>query len=172
MRWWVQAILWGYLLLWIPLNFQFILWSSTPSMVLCFCNTHCVNCCGLDLFRVPKEMTMLGATFDWRLWSWEWGCWSSVNKKWNGLMVKYRRLCYWRVFPSGLAVKNLSAMQKMRERWVWSWVLEGSLQEGMVTHFTMSGESHGKRSLAGYSPLGCKELDKTEVTDHAHTCYW
>ena len=27
--------------------------------------------------------------------------------------------------------------------------------------------SHGQRSLAGYSPWGCKELHKTEVTEHA-----
>ena len=27
------------------------------------------------------------------------------------------------------------------------------------------GESHGQRSLAGYSPEGCKELDRTEVTE-------
>ena len=26
------------------------------------------------------------------------------------------------------------------------------------------GESHGQRSLAGYSPWGCKELDTTEKT--------
>ena len=26
------------------------------------------------------------------------------------------------------------------------------------------GESHGQRSLAGYSPWGCKELDMTEAT--------
>ena len=26
------------------------------------------------------------------------------------------------------------------------------------------GESHGQRSLAGYSPSGCKELDTTEAT--------
>ena len=25
----------------------------------------------------------------------------------------------------------------------------------------LPGESHGQRSLAGYSPLGCKELDMT-----------
>ena len=25
-------------------------------------------------------------------------------------------------------------------------------------------ESHGQRSLVGYSPWGCKELDMTEVT--------
>ena len=28
----------------------------------------------------------------------------------------------------------------------------------------LPGKSHGQRSLAGYSPWGCKELDTTEVT--------
>ena len=28
----------------------------------------------------------------------------------------------------------------------------------------LSGEFHGQRSLAGYSPWGCKESDMTEVT--------
>ena len=30
------------------------------------------------------------------------------------------------------------------------------------------GESHGQRSLAGYSPWGHEELDTTEVTGDAH----
>ena len=30
-------------------------------------------------------------------------------------------------------------------------------------------ESHGQRSLVGYSPWGCKESDTTEATLHAHT---
>ena len=34
----------------------------------------------------------------------------------------------------------------------------------------LPGESHGQRILAGYSPLGCKESDMTEATEHAHTC--
>ena len=29
------------------------------------------------------------------------------------------------------------------------------------------GESHGLRSMAGYSPWGCKESDTTAVTEHA-----
>ena len=33
----------------------------------------------------------------------------------------------------------------------------------------MLGESHGQRNLVGYSPHGHKELDRTEVTEHAHT---
>ena len=28
----------------------------------------------------------------------------------------------------------------------------------------LPGEPHGQRSLAGYSPLGCKESDMTEAT--------
>ena len=31
----------------------------------------------------------------------------------------------------------------------------------------LPGESHGQRSLAGYSPLGRTELDTTEATEHA-----
>ena len=30
------------------------------------------------------------------------------------------------------------------------------------------GESHGQRSLASHGPWGLRELDKTEVTKHAH----
>ena len=42
-----------------------------------------------------------------------------------------------------------------------------SLEEGMATH-SMPGESHGQRSLEGYSPWGHKESDSTEATHH--TC--
>ena len=45
---------------------------------------------------------------------------------------------------------------------------EGPLEEGMATHSPvfLPGESHGQRSLAGYSPQGHKELDTTEATWH------
>ena len=33
----------------------------------------------------------------------------------------------------------------------------------------LPGESHGLRSLAGYSPQGRKESDTTKATQHAHT---
>ena len=40
-----------------------------------------------------------------------------------------------------------------------------SLEEEMAAHSSiLAGESHGQRSLAGYSPWSCKESDKTEVT--------
>ena len=58
------------------------------------------------------------------------------------------------------AVKNLPAMQ---ETWVPSLGQEDSLEKGMATHsVVLLGESHGQRSLVGYSPSGRKESDTTE----------
>jgi len=40
---------------------------------------------------------------------------------------------------------------------------EDPLEKGMAIHsIFFSGECHGQRSLAGYSPWGHKELDTTE----------
>ena len=59
-------------------------------------------------------------------------------------------------------VKNLPTMQEM---WVQSLGQEDSLEEEMepISVF-LPGRFHGQRSLVGYSPWGCKELDTTEVT--------
>ena len=57
--------------------------------------------------------------------------------------------CLIKGFPGSSVVKNLPANE---EDWV------QSLEKGMATH--------GQRSLAGYSPWGCKESDMAE---HGHT---
>ena len=31
------------------------------------------------------------------------------------------------------------------------------------------GDTHGQRSVVGYGPKSCKELDTIEVTEHTHT---
>ena len=42
---------------------------------------------------------------------------------------------------------------------------EDPLEKGMATHSSiLAWESHGQRSLAGYSPWGHKESDTTEAT--------
>ena len=57
-------------------------------------------------------------------------------------------------------VKNLPAVQETQ---VQSLGQEDELEKGMVpTPVFLSGESHGQRSLVGYSPWGHKELDTTE----------
>ena len=42
-------------------------------------------------------------------------------------------------------------------------------REWQPTPVFLSGEFQGQRSLAGYSPWGCKELDMTEWLTHTHT---
>ena len=73
-------------------------------------------------------------------------------------------------FPSkstGLPLE--SACQFMRQkRYVGSIPGSGRSERGWhPTPVLLPGESHGQKSLVGYSPLGCKELDMTEATQHA-----
>ena len=61
-------------------------------------------------------------------------------------------------------------MQEMQEVQVQSLGWEDPLEKGMQpTPVFMPWKSYGQRSLAGYSPRGCKESDTTEVTSHAHS---
>ncbi len=66
-------------------------------------------------------------------------------------------------FPGGSVVKTLLAMQEpqaMRVRslgWKIHW-----RRKWQPTPVFLPGESHGQRSLVGYSPWGHKELDMTE----------
>ena len=62
--------------------------------------------------------------------------------------------------PVAQMVKNLPAMQEMP---VHSLGQEDPLEKGMATHSSiLPGESHGQRSLVGYSSWGPKESDTTE----------
>ena len=70
--------------------------------------------------------------------------------------------CYHLIWASLVAqmVKNLPAIQ---ETWLWS--LGGKIpwrRKWQPTLVFLPRESHGQRSLVGYSPWGCKELDTTE----------
>ena len=57
-------------------------------------------------------------------------------------------------------VENLPAMQDTQVQPLGQ---EDPLEKGMATHSSiLAGESHGQRSVAGYSPWGRKELDTTE----------
>ena len=63
-------------------------------------------------------------------------------------------------------VKNLLVMQETR---VQSLGQEDPLEKEWLPILVFLPEKfHGQRSLAGSSPWGHKELDTTEVTEHAH----
>ena len=69
-------------------------------------------------------------------------------------------------FPGGSVVKNLPAMQETRVR-----SLIGKIpwrRKWQPTPVFLPGESHGQRSLGGYSPWGHKELDTTEQLTLTH----
>ena len=52
----------------------------------------------------------------------------------------------------------------MQETQVWSWVWKVPWRRAwQPTPVFLPGESHGQRSLAGYSPWGHKELDMTQL---------
>ena len=57
-----------------------------------------------------------------------------------------------------LVVKN-----PMQEMQVQSRAREVPLEKEMATPVFLPGESHGQRSLVGYSPWGYKELDNTSL---------
>ena len=70
-------------------------------------------------------------------------------------------------FPDGAMVKNLPANAGDTETWFEPWV--GKIpwrREWQSTSGFLPGKSQGQRSLAGYSPWGCKELDMTEHLTH------
>ena len=68
-------------------------------------------------------------------------------------------------FPGGSVVKNPSVMQKTQVMWVWSRAGVSKIRwkrPQQPAPAFLPGEPHGQRSLAGYSPQGHKESDKTE----------
>ena len=65
-------------------------------------------------------------------------------------------------------VKYLPTVQETQVQSL-SW--EDPLEEGMATHllqYSCLENPHGQRSLAGYSPWGCKESDMIEGLSTAH----
>ena len=50
----------------------------------------------------------------------------------------------------------------MQETWIRSLGWEDPLEEGMATQYSHLENTHGQRSLVGYSPWGHKESDTTE----------
>ena len=64
-----------------------------------------------------------------------------------------------------VVVNSPPPMQETQEMLVQSLGWENPLEQGMATTpVFLPRESHGQRSLVGYSPQGCKQSDMAEVT--------
>ena len=65
-----------------------------------------------------------------------------------------------------IVLKNMPAMQEMQVRSLgWEDPLK---KEWQPTPVFLPGKFHGQRSLKGYSPKGCKELDMPEHRTQQH----
>ena len=65
---------------------------------------------------------------------------------------------------ASLIVESVKSLPAMQETWVRSLGWEDPLEKEKATHSIFSpGESHGQRSLAGYSPWGLKSW--TQLSD-------
>ena len=67
------------------------------------------------------------------------------------------------IFRASLVAQTLKCLPAMRETWVRSLGREDPLEkEWQTIPVLLPGKFHGWRSLVGYSPWDCKELDMTE----------
>ena len=72
-------------------------------------------------------------------------------------------------FPGGARGKEPECQfRRLKKPGFDSWVGKIPWRRQPTTVF-LSGESHGRRSLAHYDPQGSKEWDTTEATVHTHT---
>ena len=76
-------------------------------------------------------------------------------------------------FPGGSEVKNLPASSGDTRESVWSLGREDPLEEEMTTHSSIPAweTPQTKRSLVGYSPRDCNELETAEVTFTQQLCW-
>ena len=66
-------------------------------------------------------------------------------------------------FWATLVAQMIKKSPSMQETWVRSLGWEDPLEKDTATHSVfLPEESHGQRSLVGYSPWGCKELVTTK----------
>ena len=94
-----------------------------------------------------------------------------IDHCWSYSIIIYGSLCLEQA--SQVALAPVCHCRRPKRHWFDPWV--GKISWRRKWHPTpvfLLGESHGQKSLVGYSPKGRKELDTTEVTQHActHVC--
>ena len=83
----------------------------------------------------------------------------------QAVITKYHRLGGLRAFQMVSGKESVCQSRSYRVRMFSPWV--GKIpwrRKWQHTPVFLPGESQGERSLAGYSPQGCKEWDTTEAT--------
>ena len=82
------------------------------------------------------------------------------TKSFAAVIPLFRLLC---PYMASLVAQMVKSLPAVRETQVRALGQEDPLEKDMATHSVLlPGESHGGRSLVGYSPWGCKESDMIE----------
>ena len=100
-----------------------------------------------------------------------WGHKESDMTEWLTLStwILYRIWACFRALLASLQAQTVKNLPAMRETWVRSLGQKIPWRAWQPTPAFLPGEAHGQRSLAGYSPWGRKELDKTEQLSLTHS---
>ena len=87
-----------------------------------------------------------------------------------GRKSKKEGMCVYEGFPDGTSGKEPACQWRKRKRHGFKSLgrEDPRRRKWQPTPIVLPGESHGQRSLVGYSPQSCKESDTTEVTEHEH----
>ena len=83
--------------------------------------------------------------------------------------------CIMRYFQCSLLSSKESSCQfkRLQRHRFYPWVSKLSWRKAwQPTPVFLPGESHGQRSLAEYSPWGCKELDTTQAHNTQRSALW
>ena len=84
------------------------------------------------------------------------------------IILFWTHICVPGGFPGGTSVKKPNCQCRKPQR---AWVRKIPWRRAwQPTPVFLPGESHGQRSLEGYSPWGRKESDTTEATYSTHSC--
>ena len=94
------------------------------------------------------------------------------TKSGNPTVIYYQNLiwsqvCTYTGFPSGSAIKNLTATKKTQETWVQSLDWKDPLEEGMATFSSIRAWRIPRTEEPGrLQSMGSQESNTTEVTEH------
>ena len=89
------------------------------------------------------------------------GCESWTIKKAECCRIDAFELWCWRTLASPLDCKKIQPVHPKGDE---SWVFIGRIDAEAETLVLLPGESHGRRSLVGYTPWGRKESDTTSLS--------
>ena len=114
-------------------------------------------------------------TFQLQTWHLFYACYFLIRRHfifcatWINYLLSYMSSSHYKGFPGGVTGKESTCQCRRCKRHGFdSWIRNIPWHRKWQPKVYLPGKSLGQRSLEGYRPWGCKNLDMTEYT-HTHT---